>query len=269
MKNLPAFTKKVIKITKRASRIMLGAFTVSEKDTHTNIVTTADLAVEAFLKKELTRLLPESAFLGEEGGAQSNKSEYLWVVDPIDGTMNFSRSIPESCVSVALVRGDEVILGVVYNPYQKRLYHAARGFGAYCNGKRIYASERPFENGILCSALCLYKKEHAKECMNIIGEAYQKCNDVRRFGSCALEICYLAEGKCDLFFEYRVFPWDYAAASLVLTEAGGVIFGENQEKLLCDKPTPIVAANNRESFNTLNEIVKKHVPVFPKEELLR
>lgn len=269
MKNLLKFTDKVIKITKKASRIMLRTFEISEKDTCTNIVTTADIAVEAFLKKELTRLLPGSAFLGEEGDTPANAGEYLWVVDPIDGTMNFSRAIPETCVSVGLMRGDEIIIGVVYNPYQKRLYYAAKGYGAYCNGKRIYASKNPFENGIFCSALCLYKKEHAQECMNIIGEAYQKCNDVRRFASCALEICYLAEGKCDLFFEYRVFPWDYAAASLVLTEAGGVIFGANEETLICDKPTPIVAANNKQNFDVLNEIVKKHVPAFPKEELLR
>ncbi len=269
MKDLQSLTKKVIKITKKASKTMLSAFSISEKDAPTNIVTSADLAIEAFLKKELTRIVPGSAFLGEEGGVNRKDSEYFWVVDPIDGTMNFSRAIPECCVSVALMKGDEIILGVLYNPYQKRLYYAAKGFGAYCNGKRIHASKNSFEAGILCSALCLYKKEHAKECMDIIGEAYQKCNDVRRFASCALEICYLAEGKCDLFFEYRVFPWDYAAASLVLTEAGGVIYGENEAKLICDKATPIVAANNKENFNTLNEIVRKHVPIFPEEPKLR
>lgn len=269
MINLSTLTKKVIKITKKASRIMLRTFEITEKDTHVNIVTTADLAVEAFLKEKLTALLPGSAFLGEEGGAKESKSEYLWVVDPIDGTMNFSRGIPECCVSVALVEGDEVIIGAVYNPRAKRLYFATKGMGAYCNGKRISVSKNSFEAGIFCTALCLYKKEHAKECMNIISEAYQKCNDVRRFGSCALEICYLAEGRCDLFFEYRVFPWDYAAASLVLTEAGGVIYGENEEKLVCDKPTPIVAANNRDNFVELNEIVKKYVPEFPKEDRLR
>ena len=111
--------------------------------------------------------------------------------------------------------------------------------------------------------MSLYKKDLAPICSEIISEAYARCSDVRRYGTCALELCYLAEGKADLFFEMRVFPWDYAGAYLVLKEAGGVLRGFDGEVLTFDKATPLIGANNAENYEELNRIVMRHMEKVP------
>lgn len=269
MQNIAFLKEPVEKIVREAAQLMRIPFTAMEKDAPSNIVTTADLAVQKFLNEKLTALVPGSAFFGEEGDSVPASAAYLWIVDPIDGTTNFSRGIGECCISVALLREEEPVLGMVYNPYGEKLYSAVKGEGAQCNGQPIHVSGASFRRSLFCTALCLYRKEFAPKCMAVIADAYAECADVRRFGSCALELCYLAEGKCDLFFEFRVFPWDCAAGMLILEEAGGVICGANGGRLQLDRTTPVVAANCRENFEKLNAIVMKHIPEFPYEEILR
>ena len=116
-----------------------------------------------------------------------------------------------------------MLMGVVYIPRTGEMFHAEKGKGAYLNGKRIKVSSRSFNNAVMCTALPVYHKEYAEVCSRIILEAFGKCNDIRRFGACAPELCYLAMGRCELYFEYLLSPWDYAAASLIITEAGGII----------------------------------------------
>lgn len=261
--------KELAKIVKQASRMMEKTFTITEKDSSSNIVTSTDLKIQNFLQKRLCRLITGSCVLGEEGDKLDKTSDYLWIVDPIDGTMNFSRGIPESAISVALLEKEEVVIGLVYNPFQKRMYWAEKGKGAFCNGKRLHVSNVNFEKGLFCTALSLYQKAYAKQCMDVISEVYEQCNDIRRFGTCALELCYLAEGKCDLYYEFRVFPWDYAAACLILQEAGGIIGGHRGEKLYFEKATPIIAANTVENYNRLVNIVTNKVEEVPYEEIFR
>lgn len=256
-------------ILRQAADHMIGAFVTEEKESPCNIVTSADLAVQRYLEEALCALLPNSAVFGEEGCSKSLSEACLWVVDPIDGTTNFSRGIPECCISVCLLVENTAVLGAVYNPARNRMFSAVRGMGARCNGQPIHVSKRPFREGLLCTAMSLYRKEYAPQCMAVISEAYESCNDIRRFGSCALELCYLACGECDLYFEFRVFPWDYAAASLILEEAGGFIRGENDRLLAFDRATPIIAANSEENFRLLNSIVCKHIPEFPYKEIFR
>lgn len=259
----------VEKALRKAAEYTAVQFTAVEKESVCNIVTSADLAVQQYLNEVLCALLPGSAFFGEEGNSGDAGGEYLWIVDPIDGTMNFSRGIGEFCISVALLQENEAVLGMIFQPSQNKLFSAVRGMGAWCNGAPIHVSGASFAEGLFCTALSLYRKEYAPQCMAVIAEAYAACNDVRRFGSCALELCYLAEGKCDLFFEFRVFPWDYAAAYLILREAGGCICGANGETLHFDKATPIIAANSRENLDKLLAIVHKHIPEFPYKEVFR
>jgi myo-inositol-1(or 4)-monophosphatase len=157
----------------------------------------------------------------------------------------------------------QVVLGVVCSIATCDVFSATLEGGATLNGKPISVSQNGFERSILCTALSLYKKEYAKACADVIFEAYMQCNDVRRFGSCALELCYIAAGRCELYFEMRLFPWDYAAASLILTEAGGVIRSLNDEEAPLDRPTLLVAANNQENYKKLSSIVNKHIKVLP------
>lgn len=260
---------EVIKITKSAAKFAKGDFTLEEKDSHVNFVTSSDIAVQKFLEKELVSLLPNSAFFGEEGNEAVKTAEYLWIVDPIDGTVNFSRGIDECAISVGLMQGEKVLLGVIYAPFKDELYYAILGGGAYFNGKPIKTSDRTFKNSLFCTALSLYKKEYADACLNIMRETYNECTDIRRFGSCALDICHLAKGECELFFEFRVFPWDYAAGFVILKEAGGVVTGLDGEHLQFDRTSPIIAANNVENHKKLLGIVKKYMRSVPYEEILR
>lgn len=267
--NFSMIRKRVMRIVKRASRIMHASYTIEEKDSPSNIVTSADIGVQKFLEKRLCKLLQKSQLLGEEGDKHQSDSEYLWIVDPIDGTTNFARGIGECAISVALLHNEEIVLGVVYNPYQKKMFYAERGKGAWCNGKKIHVSNAGFKQGIFCTAYSLYKKEFADKCERVLAEVYEQCNDFRRFGSCALELCYLAEGKCDLYFEFRVFPWDYAAAHLILEEAGGVIYGQKNQELHFDRTTPIIAANTVENYEKLRSIIEKHIDEYAYEEVFR
>ena len=258
--NLNDLLPRVQATVREASRLMMDRehLLIKTKGSVTNLCTSADLAVQDFLYKELRTLLPGSGFLGEENDLLDTQHEYVWIVDPIDGTANFARQLPECCISVALKGRDEILLGVVYNPYHDQLFDAVKGGGARLNGQPIHVSDRPFEQGMLLTALCLYHKQYAETCSAIILEAYKRCNDVRRFGSCAIELCYLACGLCELFFEYRIQPWDYAAAYLVLTEAGGVLTGRDGAALHFDGPTLLVGANNAENHRILSDIVTRH-----------
>ncbi|MCQ2150257.1 MAG: inositol monophosphatase [Bacteroidales bacterium] len=258
---------EVVKIVREASLIMYKRdFTVRSKGGYENLVTSSDEAVQALLRERLADLLPGSGFICEEDDIKDTAHEYVWIIDPIDGTCNFSRGISECCISVALRKGTEIVLAVVYNPYRKALYTALKGRGARLNGRLIHVSDRPFSDGLLCTALCVYSKQYSGICSDIIREVFPKCNDVRRFGSAALELCYLAQGLCDLYFEYRVNAWDYSAAYLVLKEAGGVLTGRDGEKLGFDRPTILVGANNEANHRILSEIITRHTKPDPYED---
>ncbi|MEE1279334.1 MAG: inositol monophosphatase family protein [Oscillospiraceae bacterium] len=267
--DLSKLLKKVIEITKAASQFTKSDFIITEKESHINFVTSADIAVQRFLEEKLVALLPDSAFFGEEGNKSVKTAEYLWVVDPIDGTVNFSRGNDECAISVGLVHKEQVVLGVIYAPFKGELYYASLGSGAFFNGKPIKASERSFKNSLFCTALCLYKKEYTEKCIDIMREVYSRCVDIRRSGSCALDMCYLAKGECELFFEFRVFPWDCAAGIIILNEAGGIITGLDGASIKLDRASPLIAANNAENHKMLLEIVKKHIKTMPYEEILR
>ncbi len=260
MKDKQNVIDQVIKIVEEIGREIADiSFTISEKGNACNIVTSSDIYVQNALNQRLCALVDGSTLVGEEGWEKSD-SDYYWIVDPIDGTMNFSRGIDEYAISVALCKGDETILGVVHSPVKKLTYYAEKGKGAFLNGKPISVSNNGFESGILCTAASLYDKRFAGICFEIIEEIYMRSNDIRRFGTCALELCYLADGKCDLYFEIRVFSWDCTAALLILSEAGGVAcsvapysFTKNQ------KPFPVLAANNKENLEKIKKVVQKYI----------
>lgn len=253
---------KVIEIVKEASSLATEAhISIKEKGNKDNIVTNADIAVEKYLKEKLTSLIP-SGFLGEEGDDDRNH-DYIWIVDPIDGTMNYARNLRQSAISVGLLHQDEIVLGVVYNPFLEELYYAEKGGGAYLNGERIHVSSQPFEEGLLCTAFSLYKKEYAEICEDIVKDVYKECSDFRRFGSCALELCYLASGRVDLYFEIRIFPWDYSGAEIILKEAGGILTAYDGNPLDHKKETVLIGANNLENHKRLVDIINRHLKESP------
>lgn len=257
---LKTLLNEVVEIVQKAKALIKDSeIIVYEKESGVNIVTSSDIEVQRFLCQELKKLMPEAGLLCEEENLQQITSEYIWVIDPIDGTMNYARGIQECAISIGLVHEQTAILGVVANIWKDEIFTAYMNGGARRNGELIKVSTADFAEGILCTAMSLYKKELAKVCSDIIYEVYMQCNDVRRFGSCALELCYLAAGQCDLYFEIRVFPWDCAAASVILKEAGGILSGFDEGVLTFTAPTLLVAANNYSNYKKLLNTIKKHI----------
>ncbi len=259
---------KIIDIVKEASKIMLQDenFDVEEKDGVTNIVTTNDVRVQEFLQSNLSKLLPESSFFCEENGVKDLSKDYVWIIDPIDGTTNYARHIAVCSISVALEYKGEIIKGVVYNPYQNVLYSAEKGKGAFLNGRLIHVSNKKFSECIYYTAFSQYNKAISDQVFDFQKKIYPLINDIRRTGSAAFEIASIGAGKGDLFFEVRLSTWDYAAASLIITEAGGAISNLDGEVPL-DKGSLIVAANSKENLNTMIDFIKANLPlgIVPKK----
>lgn len=256
--NYSNILERLIAIVKEASSFMMDPFFVTVKGSLSNIVTSNDASVQMYIKTRLQDLLPDSGFICEEGDYNSIKNN-TWIIDPIDGTANYSRGIDFCAISVALKQNNDISIGVVYLPFKGELFTAIQGKGAFYNGKRIEVSLRSFEDSILCSSLCAYHKKNMKVCSKIINETFLQCNDVRRFGSAATELCYIALGRCELFYEYELSPWDYAAASLILREAGGSLSTSHGKELEYNHNTGIIAANNESNLKRLYNVVSKHV----------
>lgn len=255
---------KTKEIVRRAAGLMMRSdFEIEQKGGIENIVTSSDLAVQEFLCRELSLALPGCGFICEEEGVLDPDKDYVWVIDPIDGTANYARGIDHCAISVGLRHEGEVILGVVYSPAREEMYWAEKGKGAFCNGRPIHTSDRSFEDGILCTAMSTYRKEYADVCSEIIMDAFHQCNDVRRFGAASIELCFLAAGLCELYFEMRLQPWDYAAGMLILTEAGGAISNLDGDCMRFDGPDLTCAGNNAANHARMLAIIRKHLPAIP------
>lgn len=247
-------------IVREASKLMLtDTFEITQKGGYSNIVTSSDVAVQEYLRQHLSALLPGSGFLCEEEDRHDLSHEYTWIIDPIDGTANYSRGIRECAIAVGLKHNEYMEMAVVYLPRTDELFSAERGKGAWLNDRQIHVSQRPFADSVMCTALAVYHKEHARLCSEIILETFMQCNDIRRFGAAAPELCYLALGHCELYFEYLLSPWDYAAASLILEEAGGVLCDLEGKPLDPTRPSGVLAANSKENLERLQQIVKDKI----------
>lgn len=218
---------QLIAVVRRAGDMIRDAHDI-EKDTHekngaADLVTKYDVAVQAFLQKELLALVPEADFLGEEGEHEALDKPWVFVVDPIDGTTNFVRHMHHSNIAVALVHEGCVAYGVVYNPFTEEMFAARRGGGAFLNGHPIHVSDRDMSHAITMCGSTIYDRRFTDRSFSLMRRLYDLGLDFRRFGSAELDVCYVACGRAEVFFECRLSPWDYAAGSLILTEAGGKI----------------------------------------------
>jgi len=275
MKDLEKLVEQVKEIVLASAQFTkVDSFSVEEKEGESwNIVTSADVAVQDYLQKELLALIPGAGFQGEENHQQDIAKEVCWIVDPIDGTTNFARGMQQSGISVGLREGSELVLGVVYNADLDDMFWATKGNGAYLNGKGLSVSNKDFAHSIICTAMSLYRKSYAKMCSDVLLETYGQCADFRRFGVASLEICYLAAGRVDTFFELRLFPWDFAAAAVILREAGGIIStmvwdngpARLSSDMILDAPSPIIAANSEANLKKLGSIILDHMKDFDAE----
>ncbi len=218
--------KEIIQVAKRAAEIMLEAkdvFVAAEKGSPRNIVTRYDIRIQEYLAAELGKLVPDAVFIGEETGLNGvDLGGRFFIVDPIDGTSNFSKGSKRSCVSIAYGEAGSVVCGVVCDPYLDEVFSATVNEGSRLNGLPINSMDNPLEHSIVCFGTCPYDLERTDVVFEAAKEVFKRSLDLRRTGSAALEICYTALNRYDAFFEYILYPWDYAAASLIVSEAGGV-----------------------------------------------
>lgn len=197
-----------------------------------DLVTDVDLELQELIREGITRRFPEHIVLGEEGeqeeGAQ--EAEYLWLVDPLDGTTNYVHGYPCFCVSLAWAHRGEVLLGCVYDPLRNELFYAARGEGATLNGAQITVSSTGSLISSLLSTGFPYERATLSD-SNVIhlGKLINSIQGVRRSGSLALDLAYVAAGRLDGHWEFHVKPWDTAAGGLMVQEAGGHISGVAEE----------------------------------------
>jgi myo-inositol-1(or 4)-monophosphatase len=202
----------------------LDALNIVEKE-RMDYASEVDGLAEAEIVKELRRANPEYAVLGEEGGAQKGNrgaSRYTWVIDPLDGTSNYLHGWPHWCVSIALVENGEPIHGVVFDPLRNELFTASRGSGAALNERRIRVGERKdLAGAMLVTGFPPRERARAGAQLECLRELLRDAEDVRRTGSAALDLAYVACGRADGYFEAGVQPWDIAAGVLLVREAGG------------------------------------------------
>ena len=217
---------------------------VDAKGGHANFVTEYDKQVQERLRVGLLEIMPDAHFVGEEGTTQAfAPTGKFFIVDPIDGTTNFIKDYHFSCISVALVVDNAAELGVIYNPYTDEMFYAQRGEGAFCNGKRIQVSSEPLENGLVIFGTSPYNEELSERSFKLAYSYFRKSIDIRRTGSAALDMCSVAAGRAELFFELSLSPWDYAAGALIVEEAGGIVTDIDGNALAYDRKSSILARN--------------------------
>lgn len=219
--------KEVISLVKKTRELIyreLETAKVTEKGA-ANYVTNVDFAVQDFIKQELSQRFPDIRLISEEKENKNLSSDArYWILDPIDGTTNLIHHYGLSAVSLALYEQGEITFGVVYNPFYEELFYAARGEGAYFNGEQISADNQvSFKDAVISYGSSPYEKNRAEKLFPLFYRIFMKAADFRRTGSAALDLCYVACGRQHAFIEQDLKPWDYAAGSLILTEAGGVI----------------------------------------------
>ena len=239
---------EIVAVVKKCGDIILFANdverSVSSKEGRANFVTKYDVAVQTYLQEELLKIVPDAVFIGEEGDhSEALGQGYAFIVDPIDGTTNFIKNYRRSCVSVSLARNGAMEIGVIYNPYSNEMFYARRGRGAFLNGQPIRVSGHGLSEGLVCCGTSPYYSDLIDQTFDLVKTLHRASLDVRRSGSAALDLCDIASGRCELFFECRLSPWDYAAGSLLVEEAGGHISKMNGELLTLGTGCSVLAGS--------------------------
>jgi len=230
--------------TKEAGKIILqyfdGVFEINHKEGINNLVTEVDKHAETRIIEVIRDKFPHHSIISEEVGELMKPSEYQWIIDPIDGTVNFAHGVPICCVSIGLMHNSSLLLGAVYNPMMNELFFAEKGKGATLNGKPIHVSaNNNFRTAFLVTGFPYnWPADSAEHPIKVFERIVLEGLPVRRLGSAAIDLCWVACGRYDGFWEYNLQPWDCAAGYLIVEEAGGRVtdFG-GKEYDVFDKET--------------------------------
>lgn len=252
----------LIAIAKEAGAMMRRSHdaAIHEKEGHYNFVTDADVAVQTYLKSALLTLCPGARFYAEEQENEPLTDAPTFVVDPIDGTINYMRLRHMSAVSIGYLEGRQPVMAVVYNPYANELFYARKGRGAFLNGQPIRVSDLPYNMALVELGTSPYDAELAKQTMAAAGRFLSECGDLRRSGSAAIDLCGVACGRADIFFELRLRPWDVAAGALIVEEAGGRFISLGHDAPFFEAACGMLACNAAcaaDALRVLQEVTAK------------
>ncbi|PLW91817.1 MAG: inositol monophosphatase [Marinilabiliales bacterium] len=189
-----------------------------------DFVTYVDKTAENMLLEELSSILPGSSFIAEESGISEKRGEFTWIIDPLDGTTNYIHHVPLYSISIGLMKGDELVGGIIYEPNAKEMFHAVKGEGAFLNNSKIAVTQNPkMADSLWATGFPYHQFEKLGEYMNFIAWSMQHTHGLRRLGSAAVDMAWVACGRLDGFFEFGLKPWDVAAGTILIEEAGGKV----------------------------------------------
>ncbi len=251
-----------IKAARRAGQIINRAsrdvdlLKVSAKR-HNDFVTEVDKAAEEIIIATLKDSYPDHAILAEETG-ESGESDFRWIIDPLDGTTNFIHGFPQYAVSIALSHKNVITQAVVYDPGRNELFTASRGRGAFLNDKRLRVTRRDkLQDALIGTGFPYREWQHVDSYLAMLRDLLQKTAGVRRPGAAALDLAYVAAGRLDGFWEIGLSPWDMAAGSLLITEAGGLVGDLRGEAEFLNSGN--IAAGNPKVFSQLLQVLAPHL----------
>lgn len=223
---MPKFKDFINQTITSAGKILLDGFgttfEIDQKLGKNNLVTEYDYKSETFIIQEIQNRFPNHSIISEEDGSTDNNSEYKWIIDPLDGTVNYANNIPIFSVSIAVKKGDELIAGAVYHPILKELFHAEKDKGAFLNESRISVSEKSdFDSSLLVTGFPYDINDDPNGAIKSFTNIVKRGIPIRRLGSAALDLVYVACGRFEGFWEINLNSWDVAAGILIVNEAGG------------------------------------------------
>ncbi len=260
--DLSHLTREVMHIANDAAdfiRANVGKVTAFEAEvkSENSLVSYVDKTAEKMLVDKLNILLPEAGFITEEDTVNNSSDPLVWVIDPLDGTTNFLQGIPVFSVSVALKKDDDYLLGVVVDVMQKDTYHAHAGGGAFCNEGQIRTSKTSkLHEAVIATGFPYDSREELPELVSILNTFLRSTRGIRRLGSAALDMTYVASGKMDLFYETTLNLWDIAAGVVLVREAGGQVMDFMGNQITSDA-TRIIAGNGHLDMHAL-DVIRKH-----------
>ena len=230
---------------KELMRFFEGTFSISNKEGVNNLVTEADHAADKAIHEVIKKAFPDHGIVSEETEETVSASDYKWIVDPIDGTVNFANGIPICCVSIGLQQQDKMIMGAVYNPVLNEFFFAERGRGATLNDKKIRVSNKTeVLTSCLVTGFPYTYLDEPNGPLEVFSRMIRKGIPVRRLGSAAIDLCWVAAGRFDGFYEHHLNPWDSAAGFLIVEEAGGRVTNLAGDQYSPFKPG-IIATNGK------------------------
>lgn len=249
---------KIKQVVIDASKMMVGK--ISQNNIFVkgiaDFVTQTDLNIQTYIKKCLQELYPNIGFMGEEENGSTIVDGLQWILDPIDGTTNYIYNYNHSAISLALRDKTRIVFGMIYNPFTEEMFSAEQSKGAVLNDLPIHVNKtETLEKSLIAVGTSPYYKFISSDVFNKIEKVFNKALDIRRTGSAALDLAYVACGRQDAYFEYKLKPWDYAAGRIIIEEAGGVFRDIEKDDISYDTISDIIACSNEKLLYELLEML--------------